>query len=99
MPYSRARSSAIIVHSFFYVLGGSVEPEPTVLIGRVDSATGAVDSWIADPADSFARHLANPAVLFRNDRMYVFGSSGFVGGSPLQTAEIDPATGRPKPWR
>src|SRR5205823_2861388 len=87
MPYARTRPSAIIVHGFLYVLGGSVDPEPTVLIGRVDSATGAVDSWVADPADSFARHLANPAVLFRNDRLYVFGSSGDSSASPLQTAE------------
>ena len=99
MPYTRARPSAIVVHGFFYVLGGSADGEPTVLIGRLDSRTGAVTSWSADPADSFARPLMNPAVLSRGNRLYVFGSSGGIGQSPLQTAEIDPATGRPKPWR
>jgi hypothetical protein len=49
MADSRAAVSAIVIGDFLYVLGGGQEPQATVLIGRLDSQTGAVLSWNSDP--------------------------------------------------
>jgi hypothetical protein len=99
MPFARSAPSAIVVGGYLYVLGGGGEGEPTALIGKLD-ASGSVASWSADRADSFVGQRQNPAVLSRGDRLYVFGSWGFQSGTTaLQFTDIDPATGRFKPWR
>jgi hypothetical protein len=99
MPYPRAAPSAIVVRDFLYVLGGGAEGTPTALIAKLDPATGASSGWSADPADSFVGQRANPSVLARGDRLYLFGNWTAPGTSALQTATIDPESGHFKRWR
>jgi hypothetical protein len=100
MPFPRTAPSAIVVRDVLYVLGGGAEGTPTVLIGKLDAATGAIAGWSADPSESFVGQRANPSALVRGDRLYVFGNWALGSTTcALQTADIDVATGRLKRWR
>jgi hypothetical protein len=68
-----------------------VAPGGSLLIGRLDPASGDIVSWDVDPADAIPMKVIAD-IAAAPGRLYVFGDQGLVLGL------VDPATGHTLPW-
>jgi hypothetical protein len=88
LPVDPSNAKAAISGDFLYL----ATPGGSLLVGRLDPASGDIVSWNVDAADALPmKTIAEIAAA--PGRLYVFGDAGLVVG------RVDPATGHTLPWR
>jgi Fibronectin type III domain len=87
LPLDPSNAKAALSDNLLFL----VAPGGSLLIGRLDPASGDIVSWDVDPADAVPMKVIAD-IAAAPGRLYVFGDQGLVLGL------VDPATGHTLPW-